>query len=257
MSFLSSNAPVVIVGLISLVIGLLMVLVFGYTSNQKAIHIAKEHLKAHLLALRLFQDQIPVVIRSYGRIFLSTGNYLQLAFKPLLFVILPLTFMVVQLDRYLGWTPMEAGQPFLVKAQISNPEMLNAASLQLPQGLTTTSPAVHIPSENEIAWRVVAEKDGNYDVNVQASDQTLGKRVVVASGLARLSPVRLRGQFWERIFVSGEPALPQNSPIQAISVQYPSRSIAFAGVEWNWIWLFLVLSMIAGFFFKSVLGIEI
>jgi hypothetical protein len=257
MSFLKSNAPVLIVCLISLVIGWLMVVVFGYTSNQKAIHVAKEHLKAHLLALRLFQDQIPVVIRSYGRIFLATGRYLQLAFKPLLFVILPLTFMVVQLDRYLGLTPMEAGQPFLVKARVSNPEVSNEASLQLPSGLTTTAPAVHVPADNEVAWRVVAEKDGDYDVNVQASDQTVAKRVVVASGLARLSPIRLRGQFWERIFVSGEPALPQNSLIQAIEVQYPARSIAFAGVEWNWIWLFLVLSMIAGFLFKSILGIEI
>lgn len=256
MSFLRSNAPVLIVCLISLGIGWLMVVVFGYTSNQKAIHIAKEHLKAHLLALRLFQDQIPVVIRSYGRIFLATGRYLQLAFKPLLFVILPLTFMVVQLDRYLGLTPMQARQPFLVKAR-GNPETLNDASLQLPTGLATTAPAVHVPSENEVAWRVVAEKDGYYDLNVQASDQTMVKRVVVASSLARLSPIRLRGQFWERIFVSGEPALPQNSPIQAIEVQYPARSIAFAGVEWNWIWLFLVLSMIAGFLFKSILGIEI
>ena len=256
MSFLRSNAPVLIVCLISLGIGWLMVVVFGYTSNQKAIHIAKEHLKAHLLALRLFQDQIPVVIRSYGRIFLATGRYLQLAFKPLLFVILPLTFMVVQLDRYLGLTPMQAGQPFLVKARV-NPETLNDASLQLPTGLATTAPAVHVPSENEVAWRVVAERDGYYDLNVQASDQTMVKRVVVASSLARLSPIRLRGQFWERIFVSGEPALPQNSPIQAIEVQYPARSIAFAGVEWNWIWLFLVLSMIAGFLFKSILGIEI
>lgn len=257
MSFLKSNAPALIVCLISLVIGWLMVVVFGYTSNQKAIHVAKEHLKAHLLALRLFQDQIPVVIRSYGRIFLATGRYLQLAFKPLLFVILPLTFMVVQLDRYLGLTPMEAGQPFLVKARLSNPEALNDASLQLPSGLTTTAPAVHVPAENEVAWRVVAEKDGDYDVNVQASGQTVAKRVVVASGLARLSPIRLRGKFWERIFVSGEPALPQSSPIQSIEVQYPARSIAFAGVQWNWIWLFLVLSMIAGFLFKSILGIEI
>ena len=257
MGFLKFNLSALIVCLISLVIGLLMVLVFGYTSDQKAIHVAKEQLKAHLLALRLFQDQIPVVIRSYGRILLATGRYLRLAFKPLLFVILPLTFLVVQLDRYLGSMPMVPGQPFLVKARVSNPEMLNAASLQLPSGLATTSLVVHVPAENEVAWRVVAEKDGNYDVTVVASNQNLAKRVVVASGLARLSSVRLRGQFWERMFVSGEPELPPNSLIQAIEVQYPPRTIAFAGFEWNWIWLFLVLSMIAGFFFKSVLGIEI
>ncbi len=38
---------------------------------------------------------------------------------------------------------------------------------------------------------------------------------------------------------------------------YPSRNIRFMGLEWNWIWLFFVLSLVAGFVFKSVLKIEI
>src|SRR5256714_7912199 len=97
-------ASEIVIG-ISLVIGLLMVIVFRYTSDQKAIRVAKDHLKAHLLALRLFQDQIHVVLRSYGRIVMATGHYLRLAFKPLLFVIVPMTFLIVQLDRYLGSEP--------------------------------------------------------------------------------------------------------------------------------------------------------
>jgi hypothetical protein len=257
MGSLGVNVPAVIVVGISLVIGLLMVVVFRYTSDQKAIHVAKDRLKAHLLALRLFQDQIPVVLRSYGRIVLATGRYLRLAFKPLLLVIAPLSFLIVQFDRYLGSMPVEAGQPFLVKVRMDNPNSLNETSLQLPDGLSTTAPAVHVPSESEVVWRVVAEKPGEYFVHVQASDQTLSKRIVVGAGLSRLSPIRLRGKFWERIFVSGEPALPENNPIESIDVQYPARNIAFAGFEWNWIWLFFVLSLAAGFLFKSILGIEI
>jgi hypothetical protein len=257
MGSLGVNVPAAIVVGISLVIGLVMVVVFRYTSDQKAIHVAKDRLKAHLLALRLFQDQIPVVLRSYGRIVLATGHYLRLAFKPLLFVIVPLTFLIVQLDRYLGSMPVEAGHPFLVKVRMDNPNVMNEASLQLPDGLSTTAPAAHVPSESEVGWRVVAEKSGEYIVNVQASDQTFSKRVVVGGGLSRLSPVRLRGKFWKRFFVSGEPALPENSPIESINVQYPARNIAFAGFEWTWIWLFFVLSLAAGFLFKSILGIEI
>jgi hypothetical protein len=257
MGSLGDNLPAIIVVGISLVIGLLMVVVFRYTSDQKAIHVAKDRLKAHLLALKLFQDQIPVVIRSYGCIVLATGHYLRMAFKPLLFVIVPLTLLIVQFDRYLGSVPLEAGHTFLVKVRMDNPDTLNEASLQLPKGLATTAPAVHVPSESEVAWRVVAEEAGEYIVNVQASDQTFSKRVVVGSGLSRLSSVRLRGKFWEHILVSGEPALPDNNLIEAIEVQYPSRNIAFAGFEWNWIWLFFVLSLAAGFLFKSILGIEI
>ena len=251
------NVPSGIVIGISLVIGLLMVIVFGYTSDQKAIHVAKDRLKAHLLALRLFQDQIQVVLRSYGRIVLATGHYLRLAFKPLLLVIVPMTFLIVQLDRYLGSVPLSVGQSFLVEARMDGADAVNQASLQLPDGLRITAPPVHVPAENEVAWRLVAEKNGEYVVNVQVADQVFAKRVVVGSGLPRLSSVRLRGKFWERIFLSAEPALPDNKFVAAIDVQYPARNIAFAGLQWNWIWLFFVLSLAAGFVFKSMLGIEI
>jgi hypothetical protein len=257
MSFLTINLPAAVVCLISLVFGLMMVVVFRYTSDRRAIHLVKDRLKAHLLALRLFQDQIPVVLRSYGRILLATGHYLRLAFKPLLFVIIPLMFLIVQIDRYLGSLPIRTGQSFLVKTRVANPEMLNDITLRLPEGLVTTAPAVHVPSENELVWRLVASKNGEYLVTIAASGQTFSKNVVVGLGLSRLSPVRLRRQFWKRMFLSAEPALPENGMIDAIEVQYPPRDIAFAGFAWNWIWLFFVLSLATGFVFKSILGIEI
>jgi hypothetical protein len=257
MGSLGVNIPAAVVVGISLVIALAMVIVFGHTSDQKAIHIAKDRLKAHLLALRLFQDQIHVVLRSYGRIVIATGHYLRLAFRPLVFVIVPMTFLIVQLDRYLGSAPLPAGQSFLIKVRMEDPDALNETSLQLPDGLATTAPTVHVPSESEVAWRVVAATAGEYIVNVQVSGQTFSKQVVIGSGLRRLSSVRLRGQYWKRIFVSSEPSLPENKFVEAIEVQYPTRNIAFAGMEWNWMWLFFVLSLAAGFLFKSILGIEI
>jgi len=257
MGSLGVNIPAALVIGISLVVGLAMVIVFGHTSDQKAIHSAKDRLEAHLLALRLFQDQIHVVLRSYGRIVIATGHYLRLAFKPLVFVIVPMTFLIVQVDRYLGSLPIPADHTFLVKVRMDNPDFLNEASLQLPEGLATTAPPVHVPSDREVAWRVVAVTAGEYIVNVQVHDQTFSKQVVIGSGLRRLSSVRLRGQYWKRIFVSSEPSLPENEFAEVIEVQYPARTIAFVGMEWNWIWLFFVLSLASGFLFKSILGIEI
>ncbi|MGB7586236.1 MAG: hypothetical protein WBM11_15435 [Terriglobales bacterium] len=241
----------------STVIGLLMVVVFGYTSDQKAIHVAKDQLKAHLLAVRLFQDQIAVVLASYGRILRGTGRYLKLAFKPLLYVIVPLALLIVQLDRYLGFVPLETGQPFLLSVHTTNSASLDDVSLHLPPELTATAPAVHMPSDNEVEWRLVPEKVGHYDIGIAAAGQVFSKQAVVSSGLERVSPVRFRGEFWERMLFSGELALPDNGPIQSIAVSYSARSIHFAWVDWDWIWLFFVLSLVAGFFFKSVLGIEI
>src|SRR6266566_4155024 len=132
MTFLESHAPLVLVFLLSIIIGLLMVVVFRYTSNQKAIRIAKDHLKAHLLAVRLFQDQLQVVLISYWRILRSTGSYLRLAFMPLLYVSVP-----------------------------------DQASLRLPAGLSLTAPAVHVPAQNEIIWRVLAATEGRRDLEIE------------------------------------------------------------------------------------------
>ena len=257
LALLGFNSPVVIVLVVSVVVGLLMVLLFGYTSDQKAIHVAKDQLKAHLLAVRLYQDQLPVVIRTYGRILRGTGRYLRLAFMPLLYVIIPITLLVVQLDRYLGTTPLQTAQPFLVTVRTAEPDVLNDVALQLPPELAMTAPAVHVLADNEVVWRVVAEKDGTYDINIAAAGQTVAKHVLVSPDVSRVSTVRLRDHFWERMFISAEPALPDKSPIESIAVTYPPRVIEFAWMEWNWIVLFFVLSMVAGFIFKEVLGIEI
>jgi uncharacterized membrane protein (DUF106 family) len=266
------TSPLAIVVVLSLVVGLVMVVLFGYTSDQKAIGIAKDQLKAHLLAVRLYRDQIPVVMGSYGKILRGTGRYLKLAFKPLLYVIVPITLLMVQVDRYLGSAPLPTSVPFLLtvhfaghKGGIDNignedsdtGDVLSNATLDLPPEITMTAPPVHVPASNEIVWRLVGSRDGNYEVKIAAAGESAAKAVCVGSDLPRISTVRLRGHFWERMFSSAEPALPENSPIESIAINYPDRNIDVAGYGINWIWLFFILSMAAGFVFKELLGIKI
>jgi len=255
------TSPLAIVIVVSLVVGLLMVVLFGYTSDQKAIGIAKDQLKAHLLAVRLYRDQIPVVMGSYGKILRGTGRYLKLAFKPLLYVIIPITLLIVQIDRYLGQTPIPVNTPFLLTVHArSSDELgwLNDTVLDLPPEIAMTAPPVHIPAENEIVVRLVGSREGKYELKIPSPPgPSVTKAVCVGDGMPRISTIRLRGHFWERMFSSAEPALPERSPIESISINYPDRNIEIAGYGMNWIWLFFILSMVAGFIFKELLGIKI
>lgn len=246
-----------LVVLLSVTIGLAMVVLFRYTSNQKAIHAAKEQIKGHLLAVRLFQDQLPVVLSSYGRIMRGTGRYLRLAFMPLLIVALPLTLLLVHLDRYFGWMPISPGQTFLIKARTSSEAALNEVGLELPPQIVSTAPPVHVPVDREIVWRLLAHENGDYQVNLGPPGQMVTKSVRVGPAITVISSLRQTGSFWKRWLHSAEPALPQSGAIQSVEVEYPERTIHFAWLDWNWIWMFFVLSLIAGFFFKSILGIEI
>lgn len=262
--------PLAIVVIVSLIIGLAMVVLFGYTSDQKAIGIAKDQLKAHLLAVRLYRDQIPVVMGSYGKILRGTGRYLKLAFMPLLYVIVPITLLMVQIDRYLGQTPLAVNAPFLLTVRIAAPpgktqktgtpdmsETLNGVTLDLPREIAMTASPVHIATDSAVVWRLAASQDGKYIIKVSAEGQSVDKTVYVGNGIPRISTIRLRGQFWSRLFSSAESALPENSPVESISIDYPDRNIDIAGYGMNWIWLFFILSMVAGFIFKELLGIKI
>ncbi len=264
------TSPLAIVIVVSLVIGLVMVVLFGYTSDQKAIGIAKDQLKAHLLAVRLYRDQIPVVMGSYGKILRGTGRYLKLAFMPLLYVIIPITLLMVQIDRYLGQTPLPPNAPFLLTVHLSgqgssvqaagqstDTDALNAVTLDLPAEVAMTAPPVHIAADNDVVWRLSGSQEGKYEVKVVAGSESVAKTVCIGNNLPRISTIRLRGQFWNRLLSSAEPALPQNSPIESISINYPDRDIDVAGYGMNWIWLFFILSMVAGFIFKELLGIQI
>src|SRR5215471_460092 len=223
------NSPLILVILISVVVVLIKVVLFGYTSNQKKIHVAKDQLKAHLLAVRLYQDQLPVVMKTYGRILRGTGRYLSLAFMPLLYVIIPITLLIVQLDRSLGSTAIQSGAPFLLTVRTANADTMNGASVELPAQIEMTAPSVHVAASNEVVWRLAAREDGDYEIKVVAGTESAAKTLRVSPGLKRVSGVRLRGHFLERMFTSGEAPLPDAGSIEAISVNYPERNIEIAG----------------------------
>jgi hypothetical protein len=141
---------------------------------------------------------------------------------------------------------------------VNNPDLLNEISLDLPQEITMTASPVHVPASSEIVWRLAASREGAYEIKMAAAGQIATKSLQVSSEVVRVSPERLRGHFWERMFTSAESALPDSSPIDSAAIAYPERNIDLYGYyEINWIWLFFILSMIAGFIFKEILGIKV
>lgn len=254
---IASSHALAFVLAISVITGFVMILLFGYLSDQGAVRRAKDQLRAQLLAVRLFQDQPQVVLRAYGRILTGTGRYLRVAFKPLAIVILPLVLLLVQFDRYLGSLPFQPHQPILLKVQVDKPGALDDIALRLPDGLSQSAPAVHIAQDNEVDWRLVASAEGDYTVGVLAQGDPVTKQVVVSSDLRRLSDCRVRGHSWQRFLECSEAALPANSPVRLVAVNYPSRDIDLGPWEMNWLVVYFVVSLAAALLFKFVFGIEI
>ena len=140
---------------VSLLTGLLLVVAFRFASDQKKIRMVKDRVQAHVLEIRLFQDEFGAIVRAYGRLLRAVAAYLRLSLRPLVVLLVPLILVFVQIDLRLGRLPLKPGENFIVKAKFSDARRLNEATLRLPAGLTLTAPPVHVPAENEDRKSVV------------------------------------------------------------------------------------------------------
>lgn len=248
--------------LLSFLAGILMLLVFRFTSNQAAIRRVKDRMQAHLLEVRLFSDQLSVVLRAYGSILRWTLAYLGHALVPLAVMTLPLALILIQMDFRFGHQPLRPRDSFLLKVLAAGDASLENASLRLPDGLALTAPALHIvhPPENrhEVNWRLEAQRPGEFSVGVMLADKTFSKQVIVIEPgrTVRISPARVRPDWMELFLESSEPPLPSDSPLHHILVVYPHRSLALGRWELHWLVPFFVISLIAAFALKGVFRTE-
>jgi len=217
----------------------------------------KNRIQAHVLEVRLFPDQLSVVMRAYGRVLRFTLAYLGYALKPLLILLLPMAILWGQLDLRFSRTPLRPGDSLILKARLTEPLVLDSNSLRLPRGLTLTAPPVNTPALREVDWRIRADGCGDFPAGVVIAGQTFTKQVVVSNTITRLPVKRARAAVLEWLLDPGEKALPGNGPLQAIELNYAPRSIDVGPFATEWWVFFLVASLVSGLILKIVLRIEI
>ena len=98
--------PAVGLTVVSVLTGVLLLIVYRYTSNQAGIRRVKDRIKAHFLEIRLFQDQFGVVVGAHGRILRATLTYMSYSLKPLAVILLPVLILMVHLEMHLGQRPL-------------------------------------------------------------------------------------------------------------------------------------------------------
>ena len=76
--------------IISVVTGIVMLIIFRYTSNQKVIRETKNKIKAHIFELVFYKDNFKIIAKAIGKIMRYNALYLKQTIIPLLFVFIPL-----------------------------------------------------------------------------------------------------------------------------------------------------------------------
>jgi len=269
MSPFRSLPPIVGLLVVSLVAAVGMLLVFKATSNQPKLEEVKRQIHACLFEIRLFNADLVAILRAQAEILRHNLSYLRLSAVPLLWMIVPFVLVIAQLQFHYGYRGLQPGQDFLVKVQLKDgwetsaalaPSPVStrpAASLEAPRGLRVETPAVWIPSQRELAWRLRAEEWGDYDLSLTLGGRQYSKTVQVSPGVRRRSPVRFAPSLLNELLYPAEDPLPKDAPISAIILGYPEGSVSVFGWGVNWLILFFLLSAAFAFALRGRFGVTL
>jgi len=248
--------PLLCLAVFAALSGLLLLINYRFVSNQRAIRQVKNLVQAHLLEVRLFQDQLGVVWHAYGKLLRATFAYLGWSLMPLAVAALPITIVLAQLDLRFGARPLLPGESTLLVVHVDDAAAVDRVALQLPDGVVQTAPLVRIPAERRVVARIQSQLPGRAEILVGDGVTQASKEIVTATGLERVSAERLRRGWFERLLEPGEGALPVSGDIASIAVQYPGRSLSLGPVSLNWLVAYFVLTLISAFALKPLLGAE-
>lgn len=251
------------VGLVvaSLIFGAAAAVAFRYTSNQKALRRVVDQIRANLLAMRLFKDDMGVTLRAQGALLKAAGMRLLLSLPPLAVMLVPFVLLAAQLAMYYEFRPLSPGETVNVemKVRAEHWERLSAATLEAPEGVQVEA-TVREPAEHRITWRIRAEQPAGLQALVwrYGPDEAVDKQIVVGDNgrMAFVSPVRAGPNILDRLLYPGEPAFDSGSPVQRIAIYYPSRSTPLFGWDIHWLITLIVVSILGALLLKPFFKVQ-
>ncbi len=244
--------------LVAAVTGVLLLVIFKYTSNQRAIKRARDEIKANLLALKLFKDSTWVLLTAQRRILRGAGKLFVLSLVPMLVMMVPVILFMAQLATWYQARPLRVGEETIVSLKLNGevnspwPEV----RLEPNEALEIKTGPVRVASERAIYWDVTARRPGGEPLVFRVAEERAQKELAIGDGYVRLSPLRPGWNWSDALLYPDERPFRPNEVIQSIAVDYPPRDAWMSGTK-GWIIYWFLASMVAAFVFRPFLNVNI
>lgn len=249
--------PMIGLLVISVITGFIMLIIFRYTSNQAAIADTKNKIKAHILEVRLFKDDLPAQMAAQRRILWTNLKYMRYAMAPMLVMLIPVVVILIQLDVRYARRPLMPGEGTILKVELEEGTDIATLRFEPPAGVATDMEPVRIPERNEVSWRLTAEAPGSHDLTFTSGGEKAVKKLEVGDRLTKLAEERRRENalsVWEN---PAEAPLSGGSPFRSIAIEYPDRDLRLWGFGMHWLLVFFIVSVVFGFAIKGLVGVEV
>ncbi len=234
--------------------GVVMLIGFRYASNQKAIGRAKDDIKANLLALKLYKDDLRVTFGSQLRILWAILRLQRYVLTPVLILALPMLLALAQMGARYQWRPLHPDERTLLRIWSASPDAVAAdAHIEPHPGLVVE--VGPIAGEHDVVWRVRAGAEGRHVVRITVANDVLEKEVVVGEESQRVSAVRPGRRWTEQLFHPVESVIASPQDVNAIELTFSERESWIYGSDY-WIISFFVISMAAALILKPLFRVR-
>lgn len=258
---------------ISGIFGVLALLAFKYISYQKGIRAAKNKIKGHMIAIRIYQDDLAIVFKSILKVLGRNAQYLGLNFGPFIPLAIPFVLVAAQMVVRYGFEPLPVvaaeevagmlpgkGTELRIDFDEDRKAAASGLSIVLPKGLVAASPLVRSPARGVAFQEIMATAPGVYDIELRLADGSkLLKRIVAGEqATPMMQPERVQGFFSSWLWPA-EDRLDSDGPIARVSFAYPESDLGWLPMSgpMGVLVAFVVASMVFAFAAVKPLGVQI
>lgn len=238
---------------VSLLFGVIMILIFKFTSNQKAISAIRRRMGARALGMLLHLHSPVTVIKAAAALMVDNFVYLWRIITPMLVIAVPFILTAAALDARYGTMPVPRGVPTTVTLTWDELPAREGFTVT-GTGITMIEPVVFVDTLRQTSFRV---QNANPGATVTAGGVTLpigasaeGSGSVIYRGAARMNPA-------ERLIKPFLAPLPPESPVTEATANIPEARYRILGGRWSWLTVFVVYSSLAAIAGAAVFKVKV
>lgn len=238
--------------------GLMLLVVFKYTSNQRAIKQVRDEIRAHRLGRKLFKQSASTAFRTQGRIIAAAFRLLALAVPPTLVMVVPVSLLWGQMGLWYQSRPLRVGEETVVSLKLNGDigDALPVVLLQPTDAAEVTAGPIRVFSRREIYWSIRADERGYHRLVIDVEGRPYDKELAVGNGYMRVSAIRPAWCWTDILLYPAERPFSLESPVGSIRIDYPRRDSWTSGTD-RWVIYWFAASLVAALCFRPWLRVNI
>jgi hypothetical protein len=259
--FFSGCSPLAVLLLVSVGLGIVMAIVFRFTSNQRKLRRLADLSRAEVLAIRLFKDEPATMVYALGRLLRHSANRFWYSLPPMLVMLVPFVLLMTHLSLWYEYRPLQVGETAVVELQLADDAWTRYQSItpEVPDALAIETSSLRDDQEKSVWWRIQVRQPETTVMHWKIGAQQIAKEVAIANDNAAFMPVSSRRAgpgWWDQILNPGEDSLAASSPIRSITIYHEHRSTPIMGWDFPWWLTLIVVSIVAALVMRPFVRVQ-